>query len=220
MCAGTARCACYRDHMLPMWLQLDARLRDWLQEALRQGRWPVRTLRTGDRVPVEPGLWLDVLHPPPSEQGVSENETSLVLRLVWKGRGLALLPGDAEKRALALLLRDDRPLDAEVLVLPHHGSKSSLLPALYGRVGAKWAVAACGPANRFGFPHRLVVDACEKAGSSVLTTAAHGAVRFEWSEGMDAAVTSARPLGGNLAHCARPGFPVWPSRYDNEKATP
>jgi molybdopterin-guanine dinucleotide biosynthesis protein A len=31
-----ARCACYRDHMLPLRLQLDARLRDWLPEALRQ----------------------------------------------------------------------------------------------------------------------------------------------------------------------------------------
>ena len=36
LAGSTARCACYRDHMLPMWLQLDARLRDWLQEALRQ----------------------------------------------------------------------------------------------------------------------------------------------------------------------------------------
>lgn len=31
-----ARCACYHDHMLPLRLQLDARLRDWLPEALRQ----------------------------------------------------------------------------------------------------------------------------------------------------------------------------------------
>jgi competence protein ComEC len=191
-----------------------------LQEAVRRERWPVRVLRAGDRVHVEPGLWLDVLHPASAERGVSENETSLVLRLVWKGKGLALLPGDAEKRALGLLLRDGRPLDAEVLVLPHHGSKSSLLPAFYGRVGARWAVAACGPANRFGFPHPAVVEACERAGSAVLTTAEHGAVRFEWSEGRGAVVTSARPPGGGLAHCARPGFPVWPSRYDNEKETP
>lgn len=193
-----------------------------LQEALRQGRWPVRTLRAGDRLHVEPGLWLDVLHPPPSERGVSENETSLMLRLVWKGRGLALLPGDAEKGALGLLLRDGRSLEAEVLVLPHHGSKSSLLPAFYGRVGAKWAVAACGPANRFGFPHPAVVEACERAGSAVLTTSGNGAVRFEWLKGRDATVTTARPRPAerDLAHCARPGFPVWPSRYDNEKETP
>ena len=133
-----------------------------------------------------------------------------------------MLPGDAEKRALGRLVREGQPLDAEVLVLPHHGSKSSLLPALYGRVGARWAVAACGPANRFGFPHPLVVEACERAGISVLTTADSGAVRFEWSEGSDAAVTSARPCppGVDLAHCAPPGFPVWPSRYDNEKETP
>ena len=35
LAGSDARCACYRDHMLPMWLRLDARLRAWLPEALR-----------------------------------------------------------------------------------------------------------------------------------------------------------------------------------------
>ena len=35
LASSDARCACYRDHMLPLRLQLDARLRDWLPEALR-----------------------------------------------------------------------------------------------------------------------------------------------------------------------------------------
>lgn len=163
-----------------------------LTEKLGRRLWPLREVRAGDRLVIEPDLWLDVLHPPPSEKGLSENETSLVLRLVWKGRGLALLPGDAEKRALARILRASGPLDAEVLVLPHHGSKSSLQPRLYDRVGANWAVAACGPANRFGFPHPGVVRACEAAGCTVLTTADYGAVRFLWRDGQDAAVRSAR----------------------------
>jgi len=195
------------DHLRGLFYILDAFELDWfgwsglvdrtsdsrrLTDKLGQDLWPVREVRAGDRLVIEPDLWLDVLHPPSSEKGISENETSLVLRLVWKGRGLALLPGDAEKRALDRILRASGPLDAEVLVLPHHGSKSSLQPRLYARVGAKWAVAACGPANRFGFPHPGVVRACEAAGSTVLTTADHGAVRFLWRCGQKAAVRSAR----------------------------
>ena len=195
------------DHLRGLFYILDAFDLDWfgwsglvdltsdsrrLTDKLGQDLWPAREVRAGDRLVIEPDLWLDVLHPPASEKGISENETSLVLRLVWKGRGLALLPGDAEKRALARILRASGSLDAEVLVLPHHGSKSSLQPRLYDRVGAKWAVAACGPANRFGFPHPGVVRACEAAGSKVMTTADHGAVRFLWREGREVLVRSAR----------------------------
>ena len=159
---------------------------------LQHDPWPVRVLRAGDTVVIEPGLWLEVLHPAASEKGISDNDTSLLLRLVWRGRGLALLPGDVEKRALAQVMNGNATLRAEVLVLPHHGSKSSLLPRFYKMVGAAWAVAACGPGNRFGFPHPSVVGACEGAGLKVLTTADHGALKFCW-RGEDAArVESAR----------------------------
>ena len=165
---------------------------DRLLAVLEGSPWPARRIRSGERVVIEPGLWLEALHPPESEAGVSDNDSSLVLRLVRNGRGLILLPGDVEKRALERILGSKAVLEAEVLVLPHHGSKSSLHPRLYALVGARWAVAACGPGNRFGFPHPFVVRACEAAGTSVLTTADHGAVRFSW-KGADAVrVKSAR----------------------------
>ncbi|MDP3430523.1 MAG: MBL fold metallo-hydrolase, partial [Desulfomicrobium sp.] len=159
---------------------------------LADNPWPVRRVRAGERLVIEPGLWLEALHPPESEAGVSNNDSSLVLRLVWNGRGLALLPGDVEERALQRILMSKASLEAEVLILPHHGSKSSLHPRLYALAGASWAVAACGPGNRFGFPHPSVVRACEAAGSKVLTTADHGAVRFRWQGTNAARVQSAR----------------------------
>jgi competence protein ComEC len=163
-----------------------------LRELLARDAWPVRRVRAGDRIDIEPGLWFDVLHPVAHESGMSGNETSIVLRLVWRGRGLALLPGDAERRALDSVLRQGGDLDAEVLVLPHHGSRSSLRNDFYERVAAMWAVAACGPANRFGFPHAEVVRACEDFGSAVLTTADFGAVRFRWRGSGPAEVGCAR----------------------------
>ena len=89
-------------------------------------------------------------------------------------------------------MRRGSALTAEVLVLPHHGSKSSLHPRFPAKVGAAWAVAACGPGNRFGFPHPSVVLACKRVGLEVLTTAEHGAVRFRWRGDKAARVESAR----------------------------
>jgi competence protein ComEC len=184
-----------------IWSGLTDDSEDWrsLERLIARGLWPVRVVRAGDRIEIEPGLWLDVLHPPVDEGGRSSNETSVVLRLVWQGRGLAVLPGDAERRALDGVLRPVACLSADVLVLPHHGSRSSLRPELYRRVGAVWAVAACGPGNRFGFPHPEVVRACEAAGSAVLTTADHGAVRFRWAG-----------AGPPQADCARPATEAGP----------
>jgi len=165
---------------------------DRLVAVLGKGHWPAQQVRAGARLVIEPGLWLEAVHPCESEAWGSVNDSSLVLRLVWNGRGLALLPGDVEKRALDRILGSKAVLEAEVLVLPHHGSKSSLYPRLYASVGARWAVAACGPGNRFGFPHPSVVRACEAAGAVVLTTAEHGAVRFRWKGAETVRVESAR----------------------------
>lgn len=163
-----------------------------LKARLGRNNWPVRILRRGDRLEVEPDLWLEVLHPARDYQGVSSNDSSLVLRLVWRGKGLALLPGDAERRALGEMLRSGASLQAEVLVLPHHGSRSGLSSRWYDAVNATWAVAACGFENRFGFPHSEVVAACEERGMRVLTTAQYGALEFAWTEGETVQVRSAR----------------------------
>ena len=163
-----------------------------LRKLLARELWPVRRVRAGDRLVIEPGLWLDVLHPGPEERGLSCNENSLVLRLVWRGRGLALLTGDAEQRALDDILGSGVDLTADVLVLPHHGSRSSLRDDLYERVQARWAVAACGPGNRYGFPHEDVVRACAASGARVMTTARHGAVRFFWEKDAPVEIRCAR----------------------------
>lgn len=164
-----------------------------LQDILRaKGRW-TRCFRAGDRIDIDDGLWLEVLHPGPEESGISENNTSLVLRLVRQGRGLALIPGDAEKSALARIRERGASLDAEVLILPHHGSRSSLDSDFLRQVHAAWAVAACGPNNRFGFPHPRVVDACRELGARVMTTADWGAIRFRWTGSDAPSVETARP---------------------------
>ena len=96
------------------------------------------------------------------------------------------------RRALGEMLNSSAPLQSDVLILPHHGSRSSLSPRLYEAVDAGWAVAACGPDNRFRFLHPEVVAACEERGMRVLTTARYGAVRFSWVDGELERVRSAR----------------------------
>jgi competence protein ComEC len=97
------------------------------------------------------GVSLEVLHPPAGYTGKA-NDASVVLRLVRNGRGLALLCGDIEKKAIRTLLASGRDLMAEVLVLPHHGSASSLTGHCTRRCGRARRFVSCGEFNRFNYP--------------------------------------------------------------------
>ncbi|MDY7000527.1 MAG: DNA internalization-related competence protein ComEC/Rec2 [Thermodesulfobacteriota bacterium] len=136
----------------------------------------------GHVVSMRDGLSLEVLHPPQNYRPEKDNDASLVLRLVWRGKGLALMPGDLEAKGIKVLLEDGRDLSAEVLVLPHHGSRSSLSPALYDRVNPKYALAAAGYLNYWDFPSLEVREALEARGIPLYTTARHGAVSVVWDE--------------------------------------
>ena len=135
--------------------------------------------RAGERIDLSDGLYFEVLNPPEGAR-YTGNDASLVLRLVWRGRGLAILPGDAGREPLDDLAAPDRNISADVLVVPHHGSKNSLAPGFYRQVEAKWAFISCGRGNSFGFPAPAVVAALDQAGATELSTAYQGAVTATW----------------------------------------
>lgn len=147
-----------------------------------QEREPV-ALHVGDAVRLDERTVLEVLHPPRRFSSRRGNERSLVLRLVRDGAALALLPGDVERAGIGALLESGADLRAEVLVLPHHGSRSSLSPAFYAAVGARAVLCSNGYLNRYGFPAPEVVDA---VGAPVWTTSRHGRVDVEWQGGTHA----------------------------------
>ena len=140
---------------------------------------PRHTLEAGDRISLAEGLALEVLSPPRGK-AVSGND-GLVLRLVFQGRGLALLPGDAEKPALRELLRSGTDLSAEVLILPHHGSAGSLLPELYDAVRPSIAIASAGAYNAYRLPSRRIREELARRGIPLRVTGEEGEIRIRWN---------------------------------------
>jgi competence protein ComEC len=113
--------------------------------------------------------------------GLGTNDASLVLR-VAHGDVVFLFPGDleaeGERRALASSHRPDvSGLAADVVKIPHHGSRTSSSRAFVEATGARWAVACLGRDNRFGFPHPEVLARWRAGGAEVLRTD-DGAIRF------------------------------------------
>jgi len=123
------------------------------------------------------GVGFRVLHPPPWFPYL-KNESSCVLRIEAGGR-VALLPGDIGKAVEARLLHLHGPrLHAELLLVPHHGSRGSSSEAFVAGVRPAVAVASVGAGNRFGLPRAEVVARYEAQGARVLSTAEGGALSF------------------------------------------
>lgn len=118
------------------------------------------------------GVEFRVLHPPPGLRA-SDNDSSCALHVSGAG-GSALLLADPESQAEKMLLAER--LAADVVLLPHHGSRSSSSPALVAAVRAGLGIASAGYHNRWGMPDPGVVARWREAGTTVLTTAENGAI--------------------------------------------
>ncbi|MEJ2866914.1 ComEC/Rec2 family competence protein [Actinomycetospora sp. OC33-EN08] len=121
-----------------------------------------------------PGLALEVLGPVhPSthvdgEDGSEVNDTSLVLRATTP-LGRVLLPGDAERSSQDALLASGTDLRAEVLKVPHHGSRSSL-PGFLVAPGSRLALVSVGRGNSYGHPNPSITGLLAGTGALVRRT--------------------------------------------------
>jgi competence protein ComEC len=70
-----------------------------------------------------------------------------------------------------------------VLVVPHHGSRSSSGLQLIDATRPRWALVSAGHGNRWRLPALEVVTRWEQAGSRVLVTSRDGAMEFELRAG-------------------------------------
>jgi ComEC/Rec2-related protein len=137
------------------------------------------TVNAGDRFNVD-GVTVEVLWPPrPSQAPVtSGNNDSVVLRLVY-GSVAVLLTGDIEQAAEEKLVESGVNLRADVLKVPHHGSKTSSTEAFVEAVQPRWAVISVGERSRFGHPHAGVVNRYVERGVRLLQTGRDGTVTVE-----------------------------------------
>lgn len=144
------------------------------------------------------GVRFDFLHPSDQSYAVAnlkDNDRSCVLR-VTTPHGSLLLPADIERGAEAELLeRHAEALAADVLVAPHHGSKTSSTEAFVAQVNPQITVFTVGYRNRFGHPKGAILDRYAQQGSRLLRSDHHGAVLFEFGTGRVATRTwrQARP---------------------------
>lgn len=156
---------------------------------------PVRYIHSGDRLTIQD---LDVLclHPDPGFDGGSANAYSTSLSISWQGLHF-LLCGDLEKTGEDAVIRQlnirsaeedgakirsgDIPEHYDILKVSHHGSKNSSSDTFLQQVRPSLAIISCGRDNRYGHPHKELLERIKNVNSSILRTDREGAIKLEFS---------------------------------------
>lgn len=137
------------------------------------------------------GVEFEFLHPARVNL-FNGNDASCVLK-VSSSNGSVLLPGDIEKTSERSLLQymSDK-LKADVLIAPHHGSKTSSTRNFIEAVKPSFVLFPVGYRNRFGFPKQEVVSRYTEKGIKGFDSATHGALAVIFTSKQPVSVSSFR----------------------------
>ena len=116
-------------------------------------------------------MTIDVIHPPRDGVVGSDNANSITLAVEYAGRRL-LLPGDLETPGLEDVIAE-LPVDCDVLMAPHHGSRRSDPPGFAAWSTPEWVVISGGADSDPEVEHTYAA-----AGATVLNTGKLGAIEF------------------------------------------
>ncbi|MCG6933276.1 MAG: DNA internalization-related competence protein ComEC/Rec2 [Gallionella sp.] len=157
---------------------------DWLSSSLPAGH-PLLQTSTQKRRCMDGQSWqwdgvlFEILHPEKAsyaQANISDNNRGCVLRISIANQHI-LLTADIEAASEAELLdRHPDKLPATLLVVPHHGSKTSSTVKFISAVRPRYAVFTSGYRNRFGHPKQDIVKRYADSGAALLRSDQDGAI--------------------------------------------
>jgi competence protein ComEC len=109
------------------------------------------------------------------------NDMSLVLRLETTKRSF-LFPADISATMADIIVADRKNIQADILLAPHHGSKSSMSQNFIKTVDPEYIAISAGRNNPFNFPDKSFFD-LQKSGINVFTTGRDGTLTFTVKRG-------------------------------------
>lgn len=133
----------------------------------------IKTAKAGNTIIDTDDLKLVVLAPN-QDSYESLNNYSIVLKLIYKEKSF-LFMGDAETLSEKEITGD---VQADVLKVGHHGSRTSTSQAFLNKVNPSYAVISVGLNNDYKHPHQEVIDRLEKKNIKIYRTDQNGDIMF------------------------------------------
>ena len=127
--------------------------------------------------------FMEIFHPSASSiAGVkATNDTSIISKLVFGSHSL-LFTGDITKAVEQKLVSQGINLRADVLKVPHHGSKYSSSEAFLAAVSPNTAVIQVGVKNSYGHPTKEALSRLQSTGSQIFRTDKNGLIKIDFTD--------------------------------------
>ncbi len=139
----------------------------------------VHVTQAGEVIRLGEETTLTVYSPTGDVETWESNTSSIVAKLTY-GEIDFMLTGDAPLGIEEYLVKTyGAELSSEVLKLGHHGSETSSGQAFLEAVAPEYAIVSAGADNRYGHPHREVVERVQGLGIELQSTALKGAISFK-----------------------------------------
>lgn len=147
-----------------------------LIKALKKNSLKIQVVKQGFSISLEEYVSLYFLSPIDSEYS-NLNNYSAVIRLVY-GKTSFLFSGDAEEAVEQKLINSSQVLEADILKIGHHGSKTSTSEEFLAAVNPKIAVISCALGNDYGHPDSIVLERLAERNIKVYRTDKQGTISF------------------------------------------
>ena len=151
------------------------------QRIVKNRRVNLHVVQAGNKIRIETNLYFYVLWPT-STNMISDNainNNSLVCKLIYKNFSM-LFTGDieeiAEKAILSKYVNKQEVLNADILKVAHHGSKTSSIKEFINAVSPKYAVIGVGKDNKFGHPSEKTLDTLKDQNVKIYRTDISGEI--------------------------------------------
>ncbi len=141
----------------------------------------------GMKISLDGNAYFNILFPIHGIANLDDNDMSVMAKLIY-GKNSFLFTGDSPRKIENYLVSADKEdLNVDVLKVGHHGSKTSSSESFIGYSSPEYAVISSGKDNRYGHPHKEVLDILNKFGVKILRTDESGTIKIK-SDGENIAV--------------------------------
>jgi competence protein ComEC len=151
-------------------------------EKIKTKKIDTKAVKSGDEMDFGDGIKLEILSPLTdlSQAKVENlNNSSIVAKLVY-GEKKVLFTGDLEKEGQEKLLAANADLAADLIKIPHHGSKDAGYERFLEKVNFTMAVISVGKDNKFGHPAPSTLSILRNV--AVFRTDYDGDINFEMDQ--------------------------------------
>ncbi len=149
----------------------DSEIYKLLEKKMKDKNIPRYLARNGLRIDIGDGAYIDFLFPDRDVATWDNNDGSIIARLVY-GNNTFMLTGDASSKTEKIVLEKYNPkvLESVFLKVGHHGSRTSTSSEFLEKLKPKYALISLGQGNKYGHPHKEVIDRLSLLNIEILRT--------------------------------------------------